>query len=249
MPFLAEIILSVERLKIWKVLCPMMSDTSGGGDVMIDGIGIRTEQGARIGQMVYCSAAMLEVARLVGLVAQHDTSVLLEGETGVGKGLVAKGIHEQSRRRAKRFVRVDCGTLPAELIESELFGHKAGAYTSAVGSREGLIRAADGGTLFLDEVSNLPLRLQPRLLGLLQERRIRPVGADAEFDVNIRVISASNRPLIHLVRAGQFTADLYYRLQTFPIEVPPLRSRPEDIPCIADEYLRHCDESGPALNL
>jgi transcriptional regulator with GAF, ATPase, and Fis domain len=166
--------------------------------------------------------------------------VLLEGETGSGKELAARVLHGLSPRREGPFIEVDCGAIPENLIESELFGHEKGAFTGATSARKGVFELADGGTLFLDEVANLPLKTQNRLLRVLQERRFRPIGGEESVEVDVRVVAASNRSLREAVREGSFREDLFYRLYVYPIRIPPLRNRREDIPSLASFYLEKC---------
>jgi two-component system nitrogen regulation response regulator GlnG len=182
------------------------------------------------------SEAMRRVVADVERVAPTDFTVLITGETGSGKEVVARAIHRQSRRSAGPFVPVDCGSIPASLIESELFGHEKGSFTGADRTRLGKFELASGGTLFLDEISNLPLDVQPKLLRALQERRIWRVGAARGLAVDIRVIAATNQDLAGLVRESLFRRDLYHRLNEFSITVPPLRERGQDILYLAHRF-------------
>ena len=170
--------------------------------------------------------------------ARVSSSVLVTGESGTGKELVAKAIHEYSERRSCKFVAVDCGALPDELIESELFGHKRGAFTTAIADKPGLFEEANGGTLFLDEIANTSRRFQAKLLRVLQDRQLRRLGDVIVRKLDLRVIAATNCELLPMVRRGEFREDLFYRLNVFPIQVPPLRRRMEDVPLLVDYMLR-----------
>jgi formate hydrogenlyase transcriptional activator len=183
------------------------------------------------------SKALAAVMRKIDQVARGDTTVLIEGETGTGKELIARAIHERSPRRERPLVKLNCSAISAGLVESELFGHTKGAFTGATERRIGRFELADGGTLFLDEVSELPLETQTKLLRVLQEQEFEPVGSSKPVRVDVRVIAATNRDLRRDVASGRFRADLYYRLNVFPIEVPPLRARREDIPELAMHFL------------
>ncbi len=183
-------------------------------------------------EIVGDSPQMAAVMSRVRQVAHTDATVLITGETGVGKELVARAIHAQSRRHARPLVKVNCGALPATLVESELFGHEKGAFTGATSKRIGRFELADGGTIFLDEISELAPELQTRLLRVLQEGQFEPVGSSRTKTVDVRVIAASNRDLEAAIREQSFRADLYYRLSVFPIHVPPLRARAGDIPLL-----------------
>jgi two-component system response regulator AtoC len=183
------------------------------------------------------SPRMREVYRLLDKAAKVDATVLVLGETGTGKELAARAIHYHSARRERRFVPVNCGALPADLVESELFGHARGAFTGAASAKRGLIEEANGGTVFLDEVGELPLPVQVKLNRVLQEREIRRVGDNTAVQVDVRVVAATHRDLREEVRAGRFREDLFYRLNVFPIVLPPLRERPEDVPLLAAHFL------------
>ncbi|RMH39884.1 MAG: FHA domain-containing protein [Deltaproteobacteria bacterium] len=201
------------------------------------------EANRRFENIIGESRAMKDVLAQLEKVIDTRATVCIEGETGTGKELIASAIHYQSRRADKMFVAQNCAALPENLLESELFGHKKGAFTSADSDKKGLFEIADGGTLFLDEIGEMPLSLQAKLLRTLQEGTIRPVGATAERAVDVRIICATNRDLQAEVQKGTFRQDLYYRLMVFPIRLPPLRERREDIPLLADHFLRrYCTE-------
>ena len=189
------------------------------------------------GDMVGQSSALRNVLAQVGLVGPADTTVLISGESGTGKELIARAIHERSRRRDRSMVKVNCGSVPRELFESEFFGHVKGAFTGANRDRVGRFQLADGGTLFLDEVSEIPVDLQSKLLRVLQEGTFERVGDERTRKVDVRVIAATNRNLKHEVEAGRFREDLYYRLSVFPINVAPLRERLDDVPMLAEHFL------------
>jgi DNA-binding NtrC family response regulator len=183
------------------------------------------------------SSRMLEVYRLLEQAAALDITVLLGGETGTGKELAARAVHYHSARKERRFVPVNCGALPPDLVESELFGHARGAFTGATSAKAGLFEEADGGTIFLDEVGELPLATQVKLNRVLQEKEIRRVGDNAPVRVDVRVIAATHRDLRAEVAAGRFREDLFYRLHVFPVRLPPLRDRAEDVPLLAAHFL------------
>ena len=191
------------------------------------------------------SAAMQQVIDMIGLVAKSESTVLIEGESGTGKELVAKTIHKRSSRRDHPFVVVECSSLPETLLESELFGHVRGAFTGAVADRKGLFEEAEGGTIFLDEIAETIPIFQAKLLRVLQEGEIKPVGSNKSIKVNVRVISASNKRLSPLMEEKLFRSDLYYRLAVLPLIVPPLRERREDIPLLVKHFLEQsCRKNG-----
>jgi two-component system response regulator PilR (NtrC family) len=194
------------------------------------------------------SPRMQQLRQTIGRVARSQAPVYISGESGVGKELVARLIHEQGSRAAGTFVPVNCGAIPSELMESELFGHKKGSFTGAHVDKEGLFQAANGGTLFLDEVAELPLHMQVKLLRVIQEKSVRPVGAPAELPVDVRILSATHKNLARLVEEGKFRQDLYYRINVIELAVPPLRQRREDIGVISTSILaRLAGEQAEAL--
>ncbi|HEV8549867.1 MAG TPA: sigma 54-interacting transcriptional regulator [Polyangiaceae bacterium] len=200
---------------------------------------LKGRERARSGELtiVGTSRAMNALLAQLDKVVDTKVSVLVEGETGTGKELVASALHYRSRRRDKLFVAQNCAAFSEQLLESELFGHKRGAFTGATEEKKGLFEVADGGTLFLDEIGEMPLGLQAKLLRVLQEGELRPVGSTHVKHVNVRIVAATNRRLEDEVAAGRFRQDLYYRLKVFPIAVPPLRERREDIPALAEHFL------------
>ena len=185
------------------------------------------------------SPALKEVLRQVEIVAPTDATVLLQGETGTGKERMARAIHQLSARRPHAFITVNCAAMPSGLLESELFGHERGAFTGALAQQLGRFELAHQGTLFLDEIGDLPLELQPKLLRVVQEQEFERLGSARTRCGDVRLVAATNRALAQLVEAGYFRADLYYRLHVFPITVPPLRQRPEDIPFLVHHFVRH----------
>src|SRR5205085_2329281 len=182
------------------------------------------------------SAALRRVLDMVRVVAPTDATVLINGETGTGKELIAEAIHKRSDRSNGPFVKVNCAAIPAGLLESELFGHERGAYTGAIARSIGRFERANRGTLFLDEIGDLPLELQPKLLRVMQERQFERLGGAATIHTDVRVICATHRNLVEMINERQFRADLFYRLSVFPIELPPLRDRPEDIHLLVHHF-------------
>lgn len=191
-----------------------------------------------ISDLVGCSKKFQAVLDEVRTVAPVDSAVLIHGETGTGKEVIARAIHDASPRRQNRLVAVNCGAIPGALLESELFGHERGAFTGAVTQTTGRFQYADQGTLFLDEIGDLPLELQPKLLRVLQEQQFERLGSSRTFQVEVRVITATNQNLWSMVQERKFRADLYYRLNVFPIKLPPLREREEDIPLLVEHFVQ-----------
>ncbi|MDR3016928.1 MAG: sigma-54 dependent transcriptional regulator [Delftia acidovorans] len=203
------------------------------------------EQEGDDAELVSGSEAMRQVFKRIGLAADSDATVLVLGETGTGKELVARALHRNSARAERPFVAVNCAAIPADLMESELFGHVKGAFTGAVSDRAGRFREAQGGTLFLDEVGDMPLPTQAKILRALQEREITPVGASRALPVNVRIIAATHRDLPAAVKEGRFREDLWYRLQVVPVHLPPLRERLGDVLLLAEHFLRQGGGASP----
>jgi two-component system response regulator PilR (NtrC family) len=189
-------------------------------------------------RLLGASAAMQHLREMIARVARSQAPVHIFGESGTGKELVAKLIHESGPRRDGPFVPVNCGAIPTELMESELFGHKRGSFTGAVSDKKGLIPSAEGGTLFLDEIADLPLHMQVKLLRVIQEKAVRPVGEQHETGIDVRILSATHKNLAQLVAEGKFREDLFYRVNVIELRVPSLRERPEDVPELAEAVLR-----------
>ena len=197
---------------------------------------IRTDR--RMDEVVGGGAAQREVIRQVKVVAPTDSAVLIMGETGTGKELIARAVHRASHRHSRTFVKLNCAAIPTGLLESELFGHEKGAFTGAVERRVGRFELADGGTLFLDEVGDIALELQPKLLRVLQEQEFERLGSGKTIKVDVRLIAATHRNLAKMVAEGKFRSDLFYRLHVFPIPIPPLRERVEDIPALVRHFVK-----------
>lgn len=191
-----------------------------------------------LGNMIGKSAKMQRVFDLIERVSKAPANVLITGESGTGKEMVARMIHQKSGRSSKPFVAINCSAIPGNLLESELFGHKKGAFTGAAEDRRGLFEEAAGGTIFLDEIGDMPMELQAKLLRVIQERKVKPVGDNKLRDIDVRIISATHKDLRKAIRAGEFREDLFYRLCVFPIDVPPLRERREDLVPLADHFLK-----------
>ncbi len=194
------------------------------------------------GKLLGEAPRMQQLRSTIAKVARSQAPVYISGESGVGKELVARSIHEQGSRAAEPFIPVNCGAIPTELMESELFGHKKGSFTGATADKEGMFQAANGGTLFLDEVAELPLHMQVKLLRVIQEKTVRPVGAANELPIDVRILSATHKNLAKLVEEGTFRHDLYYRINVIELPVPPLRERQEDVPVIASAVLKRLSE-------
>src|SRR5208283_2818183 len=197
-----------------------------------------TVTAARGPQLLGHSMAMQNLRELIARVARSQAPVHITGESGTGKELVARLIHGLGARSAAPFVPVNCGAIPSELMESEFFGHRRGSFTGAVSDKQGLIQSAEGGTLFLDEVADLPLHMQVKLLRVIQEKAIRPIGEQRETPIDVRVLSATHKNLSELVAEGKFREDLFYRVNVIELRVPSLRERPEDVPELAEAILR-----------
>lgn len=194
--------------------------------------------------LVGTSRQVQNVRNMMSQVADNDVTVLIEGESGTGKEVVARNLHYHSDRRDGPFVPVNCGAIPAELLESELFGHEKGAFTGAVSARAGRFEMAEGGTLFLDEIGDMPLHMQVKILRVLQERTFERVGGNKTYETNVRIIAATHRNLEKMIEEGDFREDLYYRLNVFPIEMPSLRERSEDIPLLVNELVKRLESEG-----
>ena len=201
------------------------------------------------GNLVGRSLAMRRVFAVLERASRTDATVLVTGETGTGKEVVAESLHRASARANGPLVVVDCSSMPAQLIESELFGHIRGAFTSAVSDRRGAFREADGGTIFLDELGELPIELQPRLLRVLETRTVKPVGSNEAIPINVRVVAATNRNLEQMVRERRFRSDLYFRLAVIRVALPALRERREDIPMLARHFAAQLSPDGPAARI
>ena len=204
-----------------------LSDAGDGSDTSVFGP-----------RLLGSSVAMQHLREMIARVARSQAPVHIYGESGTGKELVSKLIHESGPRRDGPFVPVNCGAIPTELMESELFGHKRGSFTGAVSDKKGLIQSAEGGTLFLDEIADLPLHMQVKLLRVIQEKAVRPIGEQAEVSIDVRLLSATHKNLAQLVAQGKFREDLFYRVNVIEMRVPSLRERPEDVPELAEAVLR-----------
>jgi formate hydrogenlyase transcriptional activator len=202
------------------------------------GYGDRDRDQPRFEQIIGQSAALEAVFEQVECVAPTDSTVLIQGETGTGKELIARAIHNISSRCGRSFIKLNCAAIPFDLLESELFGHEKGAFTGAIAQRIGRFEMADKGTLFLDEVGDIPPALQPKLLRVLQEQEFERLGSTRTRQVDVRLVAATNRDLTEMMKRGEFRSDLYYRLNIFPIRIPPLRERREDIPSLVQYFMQ-----------
>lgn len=197
---------------------------------------------AQFSKIIGHSPEMQTVFQMIEKVADSDSTILITGESGTGKELMARAVHNLSSRKNDSFIAINCGAIPTELLESELFGHVRGAFTGAIANRAGRFELADGGTIFLDEIGDLAPQLQVKLLRVLQERNFEPVGGTRSISVNVRVIAATNKDLEELTRLGQFREDLFYRLNVIPLHIPSLRERRADIPYLLDHFITHLNQ-------
>jgi len=201
------------------------------------GSGDQESNPRRFEQIIGNSPALESVLAQVEQVAPTDSTVLIQGETGTGKELIARAVHHLSSRCGRPFIKLNCAAIPFDLLESELFGHEKGAFTGAIAQKIGRFEAADKGTLFLDEVGDIPLALQPKLLRVLQEQEFERLGSTRTHQVDVRLVAATHRNLVEMVKRGEFRSDLYYRLNVFPVSLPPLRARREDIQALVEHYV------------
>jgi formate hydrogenlyase transcriptional activator len=229
-----QIALAVENALAYRQIEELKNKLAGEKLYLEDEI--RSEY--RFAEIIGTSAAIKHVLGQVKIAAPADTTVLIQGETGTGKELIARALHTLSAHRERTFVKLNCAAIPGGLLESEFFGHEKGAFTGAVGQKVGRFELADGGTLFLDEIGEIPLELQPKLLRVLQEQEFERLGGTRTLRVNVRLVAATNRDLAQMVAARQFRSDLYYRLNVFPLTLPPLRERREDIPLLVRYFVQ-----------
>src|ERR1700674_5056548 len=227
--------------RLWRVE-PDQKRTRGTRGVLVAAIAIlrngdQASYGRRFEQVIGNSLALEAVLEQVERVAPTDSTVLIQGETGTGKELIAHAIHNISSRCGRPFIRLNCAAIPLDLLESELFGHEKGAFTGAIAQKLGRFETADKGTLFLDEVGDIPLALQPKLLRVLQEQEFERLGSGRTHQVDVRLVAATHRNLVEMVKRNEFRSDLYYRLNVFPVPLPPLRARREDIPALVEHFM------------
>src|SRR6266566_3190910 len=235
----AHVVILAEADRYESLGLPPMRASLGGAEIGGMLLGDPTSDDTIGEGIVGRSPALRSVLEQIKMVAPTDATVLICGETGTGKELIARAVHNQSGRRAHPFVKCNCAAIPTGLLESELFGHEKGAFTSAVSQRIGRFELASRGTIFLDEIGEAPLELQPKLLRVLQEREFERLGSSRTLQTDARLVAATNVDLPGMVDAKRFRADLYYRLNVFPVHVPPLRERPEDIPALVKHFARH----------
>ena len=221
----------------YPVKYPQLSDALDRAQMYRQSSGLSRKEQLPFRGMVGSSSSISKVKKLMEQVADSEATVLILGESGTGKEVVAQNLHNLSNRRDKNFVPVNCGAIPSELLESELFGHEKGAFTGAITARQGRFEMAEGGTLFLDEIGDMSLPMQVKLLRVLQERTFERVGSNKTIHANVRILAATHRELENNIRDGKFREDLFYRLNVFPIEIPPLRDRLEDIPLLVNELI------------
>jgi len=226
----------------YPVKYPQLSDALDRAQMYRASRGNQNQASQPFRGMVGSSPAIMQVRKLMEQVADSEATVLILGESGTGKEVVAQNLHQLSNRREKSFVPVNCGAIPSELLESELFGHEKGAFTGAITARQGRFEMAEGGTLFLDEIGDMSLPMQVKLLRVLQERTFERVGSNKTMHANVRIIAATHRDLENNIREGKFREDLFYRLNVFPIEMPPLRERLEDIPLLVNELVSRLEQ-------
>lgn len=212
-------------------------------------VSVRFSGKEQFGDLLGTSLEMREIFALLDRVSTTDATVLIEGESGTGKELVAEAVHAASDRSNGPLVVIDCSAIAGELIESELFGHEKGAFTGATSRRKGAFESAQGGTLFLDELGEMPLDLQPKLLRALEKREVKPVGSNTTIPIDVRIVAATNRNLIHEVKEGNFREDLYYRFAVIKVQLPPLRDRPEDIPLLVEHFLKSASKMAGRENI
>lgn len=241
---------NIESGALAKIDLPLRRDTFDSALQKVDTYRENRHQGAAprslelFRNLVGSSNGIQRVRNMIEMVARSDANVLIVGESGTGKEVVARHVHHHSGRRSKPFVPLNCGAIPPDLLESELFGHEKGAFTGAITSRQGRFEMADGGTLFLDEIGDMSLSMQVKLLRVLQERTFERVGSNTNISVNVRILAATHVNLEDAINEGRFREDLYYRLNVFPIDTPPLRERTEDLPLLINDLVERLDHEG-----